>query len=280
VAKLTLDQGSPIITKILLQTFATLSLDKPDLANNEQETAYLFLGRFGLHSLTLWDVFFPNRRELASTIKEDVILSSPVDFVAAGVVTRSLYETFLTAHYLLHPKADANERECRYLAWTIYGFGQRDRLRGLLRSIASGSSTPSEDIRKLTVELERNSFFQSLGQKQKRKLLDEGMSMSLEDIAGCAKCPTSFHKYLQKQLSSFVHGDSHAFHQLLVADQKSMRIVAHLHFFFVASLMLDLTRQHIFTDEIRSDKKLTAVIDGGMQMVRDFDTLIPPREKV
>lgn len=274
-------KGSEASVRHLLSTFVKLSIDKPSDLNQTQELVFAFLSRFALHSLTLWDVFFPHERaQLKARLNETGDFSKLMDHPGASLIVRSLYEDYLTLSYLTDPSVSSDLLHCRFLAYKLAGLLKRQKLKAFLQSDTNAESDQS-DVDEVKIELKKNDAFSGLPFKTQRNWLDKGLILDgqRERIAVSAGIPSNFHNYLYKELSSYVHSDSHSFYQLEGVEQDDMIAIARNHFIFVSALMLDLTKRHLFTKEIEEIGKLNGLIKFGCSYVRDFDKINKERKK-
>jgi len=125
------------------------------------------------------------------------------DYASFAILTRSILEVRLMFNYLCIDKVGNEEWECRWNLLNLHDCCSRL----LILDSQSGKEKWEKEHINLKNRLERNSFFKSLPEKQRKKLLigRHAYLLSLEDIAERSGINKNNFKFIYRLLSYHVH---------------------------------------------------------------------------
>jgi hypothetical protein len=131
-------------------------------------------------------------------------------------MTRSILEIRLAFFYLCAEECPREEWECRWNIFNLHDCTARIRLFEEMPNGSPDVTGFNAQADELRDRLNKNIFFTSLPEKDKKKLLNGGHAYlhSLEDIAARAGVDVLTFRWLYKLLSSHVHGLPLSFYRM------------------------------------------------------------------
>lgn len=97
-----------------------------------------------------------------------------IDSASINVLGRAALETFLVFHYVFVAPRSEDERNFRYMSWSLAGFIERQTFPVQSPKGKELLSKKRELIGPLQTKLKDNRYFKALTQKQQRNLLEKG----------------------------------------------------------------------------------------------------------
>ncbi len=138
------------------------------------------------------------------------------DYASIAGMTRSILEIRLAFFYLCAEVCPRDEWECRWNIFNLHDCTARIRLFEEMPGGSSDITGFNVQVDELRDRLNKNPFFASLPEKDRKKFLQGGHAYlhSLEDIATRAGVDVHTFRWLYKLLSSHVHGLPLSFYRM------------------------------------------------------------------
>lgn len=159
--------------------------------------------KFVNHAVTLLYLSRGTKQDLLS-FKFDSYL---YDFASIDVLTRVLLEACLTFHYVFYAPQTKEEKDYRYWAYKAAGIAERRNAPASTEEHRQKQAEEREELNKLRQQLKENAAFQSLTDKQKKRISKgEWRLKSWREIATDA----GFSKILASDMYRSLSGQAHS----------------------------------------------------------------------
>jgi len=136
------------------------------------------------------------------------------DFPSTLVFTRTLFELYTNANWLVNRKCSADEKNLYYLTWKLHGYLDRQKIQEYRGEPISEQSQlklieEKKIIDSIKVEIRNNTIFKGLRSNEKNILLDERWCViGIKKRGYITELGESEVDQFYKYTSTYAHGDS------------------------------------------------------------------------
>ena len=143
------------------------------------------------------------------------------DAASAAMISRSIFETYLTMFEVFFDQISNDEREFRHACWLLEGFIIRENVTHLDPDLNEKFVDSQIKIETIRARIKKTIKFQSLTEKQKQAILKGNRLLKkFEDRAKAAGFAPKIVQRMNRYLSSYVHSDGLSAIQLMASKTK------------------------------------------------------------
>lgn len=130
-----------------------------------------------------------------------------VDFASIGVLTRSVFETYLVFHYLFVEEVNADEKEFRVQSWYLGGL-DRIKYKPAFEGNLPQLEKENQEAEELKVKIKATAKFQNLDERSQKKILKgKWQYKQWHEMATSAGFSENFFRQLYMYMSSYAHAN-------------------------------------------------------------------------
>jgi hypothetical protein len=274
----TLDQDFKYIIRFL----GNLGYEKPTTVKTyDQNDAYLFLSKYALTSLSLWNLIWPEPVSKIIPSFEDVYIN---DFPSIFTLLRNLYESYLVCQYLLC-LPDGPEKQLRKAVWEYKSLNDTEKMsndcgqdnNAFAKICNERLNEYKYDKNLLFQNIKSNPFFLSLSEKKQTGILKNksGLLLTYAEIAREANINPHFHRFVYNYTTAFAHPNFFGFRRLIEGNVEIQLLNCMLTYVLVTVLMLDFVKDFII--EIKTGANISKVIDTYRANINSFGPSNPTK---
>lgn len=141
------------------------------------------------------------------------------DFTSINILTRAALETYIIFHYIFIDPKDEEEKLFRYHCWRISSEFQLRRLVAITTVAKDIIPQQDKEIEELKTKIKSNKYFNSLTNKQKRRLIENGdwQKPGWKELASMSGLSDVLSKHYYSYLCGHVHVQHHQVRQVYKA---------------------------------------------------------------
>lgn len=161
--------------------------------------------KFSNHCLTMYNIY------MGVTINDfSVPIKNFQDFSSFNVVGRAAFETFLTLHYVFNDYQNEDEKDFRYLSWTLSGLSERQGFGAQSEWARNILSFEEQIINTVKEKIIKNPYYLGLSDKNKNRVINmrKWRFPHWTEIGESAGLSKSFCDKLYMYLCGYAHSGS------------------------------------------------------------------------
>lgn len=164
--------------------------------------------------------------------------TSFIDFASIAVLTRAIFETYLSLFEVFLEEQSEDEFEFNHALWQLAGFSIREGIQPAQPEFQDAYFQAQTDNENIRDRIKRTEKFQSLNRKQQKLVLDGKRIRGRIQVAEAAGFGKQVIRQIYKYYSGYVHSDGLSASQIFEAETSSEQAQStHLHL-IVTSIVL------------------------------------------